>query len=69
MAEEKNFNKDGAVKRMPVKCLSCDKDLDPTQALETPPASSFGHRSIRSSLGHGTGRGSYSYLKKRGKAN
>jgi len=33
MAEEKNFNKDGACKKIPVKCLSCDKDLDPLQVI------------------------------------
>ena len=30
LAEEKNLNKDSATKKIPVKCLSCDKDLDQT---------------------------------------
>jgi len=27
LAEEKNATNDGAVKRLPFKCLSCDKEL------------------------------------------
>ena len=29
MAEDKNFTKDSAVKKIQAKCLSCDKDLEP----------------------------------------
>jgi hypothetical protein len=53
---------------MPVKCLSCDKDLEPNPSPEGPPPSSFGHRSVRSSLGH-SGRPSFNNLKKRGRYN
>ena len=68
LSEEKHLNLDGALKKIPPKCLSCDKDLDPMGGSE--PQTIYGHRSTRSSMNlNSTARSSTGHLRKRTRLN